>query len=1019
MWGRFFSVLAAILLLASAAQAQVFNFSHTRLPQAKPARVVFQDRQGYLWIGSEGLLRYDGADFVSYEHDARNPASLTSDDIKSITQDGKGNIWVGTSQGISRLDPVDGRITNFLPGTKGKCGLGAAYNWVCADDAGTVWTGNYAGLARYDPALQCFVPYPLAVPGDGRHGNRIVQIRPDPKRRGWLWLMRRQSLLHLDTRTGRVERYVAPGEVFLTSLLADRAGKVWVCSWGDGLGQLDLGTGQFLFQRFEADGNLGTDNVAVDIAEQRDRLGQITYYVATAGGLTTLSLDEAGRWDGSYARPFQAYDPADSRTPGTGIAQLLVDRQNILWLATSQNLSHLAPNNRVFGTTVLKGLGNVYALEKRSGGGWWLGSWYGRGIVTADEALRETEPTPYLPGMLPPDCRQVSALLEEPGGRILWAATFGGLFSIDLATGKRTAWPADAKAATGLMSDHTITLAWLPGRRLWIGTYSRGAALLDVATGKYLPVPKELAGRRINLIYVDKAGRTWMAADHDILRIDADGRYRCYSYKAGQARCKAENDVTSFAEDSIGGLWIGSLAGLNRYCPATDDFDLITMTDGLSSNKIQSLLTDRRGRLWVGTENGLCALGRDGRIQRYFVQNGLYANNVFNSVALASDGHILIGGEGFMTRFDPDRLQENRQPPPVSLSGLRLINQPAKKLYPQRIGANELRLRHDENYLALDFIALNLINPDQNRYAYRLEGLDNAWIQAGLERRAIYSNLAPGSYRFRVRAANGDGHWNSAGASLAFTVMPPYWQTWWFQLLVALAVAAALYGIYRYRLNQVLALERIRTDISAGLHDEIGSTLSSISILSGMVPEAPKPEYVATTMGAINQSSRGLMEQMNDIVWSINPRYDSLQSLLQRLGQFAAHVLEAQDIDFIQELPAHLPTGHMAVQVRQNLYLILKEAVNNMAKHSGATEVRLRVGLTGSHLVIGLSDNGRGYDPETVGGGGNGLHNIAQRAEAIKAELRQTATPGRGTHLHLRLRWNKYAIAGPRPPADI
>ncbi|MEJ1930916.1 two-component regulator propeller domain-containing protein [Nostoc sp. NIES-2111] len=995
-----------LLLTLGMARGQQLRFTHTALPQEKPAKAICQDRDGFLWVGSEGLYRYDGVQFTPYLHDAKDSTSLVADNVYSVCE-GKGSwLWVGTQWGISRVDRVTGKITNYSEQIRGRRHLLAGENYVWADTLGAVWAGSYRGLLRYDARTDAFVRYPLALPGGVR---RIV---PDHRHKGLLWLTYRDGVARLNPATGDLKPYPLPRGVDIYNLLPDSRGHIWLCSWGAGLGLLDTATGKARFYRYEDTPDSNTHNIVFDLVEQR-RGDACTYYASTAQGLTMPACDADGVWRGRFS-PFFRHDPADPSSVGLDLGGLFIDRQNTLWMAEATGLGSLPPDNRCFQTYSQAGLGYISSLTPRQQGGWWMGGWYSQDVNVVEKGSLESRPTGYLLPTLSPDAHQVSGLVEDTARHRLWIGTFGGLFSVNLATGRRTSWPGRKDAYPALGTDR-ITGMIQAGERLWIGTYTDGVALLNLRTDRYEPLPpglrEALAGRRIFSLYADGQGVVWLGVNWDLFRIEPGGRWQLYRHEAGKPRSKAEGDVLSFAEDASGTLWIGSQGGLNRYCPQTDDFDLFTTAQGLADNEVGSLLADRRGTLWIGTRHGLNAMDiATGTVRRYDRQNGLPSNGDFNSLALCpDDGCILIGGTGMVTRFHPDRLRIASEPPPVRITGLRLINHPERAFYPDKIGPEGITLRYDENYLALDFVALSFIRPDQNRYRYRLEGLDEAWSAPTSDRRVTYGALPPGRYVFRVKGADAEGLWNETGASLVITVLPPFWKTGWFISLAVLAVGLLLYGIYRYRLAQVLKLERIRADISAGLHDDIGSTLSSISILSGIRTPGADAQ-VTGTLAAINESSRGLMEQMNDIVWSINPRHDSLQSLLTRLRSFAGRVLEARDIDYTFRIEPQVPNLTLNARTRQNLYLILKEGVNNAAKHSAAARVDLHVWTEGGLLHLDLHDDGRGYDP-AVPTEQNGLANMAARAAAIGAQIRVETSPGAGTRIALTVRSDRYAIA--------
>ncbi|HEY2726233.1 MAG TPA: triple tyrosine motif-containing protein, partial [Parafilimonas sp.] len=291
-----------------------------------------------------------------------------------------------------------------------------------------------------------------------------------------------------------------------------------------------------------------------------------------------------------------------------------------------------------------------------------------------------------------------------------------------------------------------------------------------------------------------------------------------------------------------------------------------------------------------------------------------------------------------------------------------------------------------------------------NKYAYKLEGLDKDWINTSNRTVANYSNLSPGTYTFKVKAANNNGSWNNTGASLTIIISPPFWQTWWFILLCAFSISAIIYALYRYRLNEALRVERLRSRISTDLHDDIGSTLSSISILSDMVMHDAANSNSKEMLHEIKENSVNLMEKMDDIVWSINPRNDSLEKLLLRIQRFAAQLFEAKNIEYDIDINEDIQSFKLPMEMRQHLYLMIKEAINNIIKHSQCTQANISIQYANDHLLVKISDNGKGFNAaeKTYG---NGLINLQERARNINANFDvQSMQQSNGTVITIELK---------------
>jgi signal transduction histidine kinase len=267
-----------------------------------------------------------------------------------------------------------------------------------------------------------------------------------------------------------------------------------------------------------------------------------------------------------------------------------------------------------------------------------------------------------------------------------------------------------------------------------------------------------------------------------------------------------------------------------------------------------------------------------------------------------------------------------------------------------------------------------------------MEGFDRDWVHAGMQNAATYTNLDPGDYVFRVRGSNSDGVWNEQGASIRMIIHPPFWETWWFRILMGIILAGLLFLAYRIRVGQILAVERLRTRIASDLHDDVGSALTRIAVHSEVIQNTRDQKKIVTSSQMIGEMSREIVGTLSDLVWSIDARRDTFQELANRMRSFGLDLLSTKDIRF--QLTTDVPdmTRNIAVDVRQNLYLIFKEAVNNIAKHSGASEAQASLGEKDGWLIMTIRDNGKGL-PEAVRSGGQGLKNMKMRAQRIGGRI--------------------------------
>jgi signal transduction histidine kinase len=338
------------------------------------------------------------------------------------------------------------------------------------------------------------------------------------------------------------------------------------------------------------------------------------------------------------------------------------------------------------------------------------------------------------------------------------------------------------------------------------------------------------------------------------------------------------------------------------------------------------------------------------------------------------------------------------QPPQRAMITSLLVN---NKIHPlEREG--KLKFGPKQNDISIHYSAIDFTNGSQTKYSYRLIGEDTSWIPAGNLRQINFSRLAPGNYTFMVRAANDAGVWSDEPASISFSIRKPFTQTAWFYILLTIGIAGVFYALYRFRLRQLMRTEQIRTEISRNLHDEVGSTLTNISLGSLLAQkQLHNPEAMSRILERIYQDSQNISGVMREIVWSINPEIDTLGEALPRMLQYASELLEAKDITLQPEIAPEIEQMKLSMEQRRDIYLIFKEAVNNLARHSKARNASIRFNLSGNMLVMVVADDGAGFDL-TSPVLNNGLKNMKERARSHRWQLGVQSQKGEGTTITLR-----------------
>jgi ligand-binding sensor domain-containing protein/signal transduction histidine kinase len=989
------------------------EFEHVSLEEGVSHNLIYaihQDRTGFLWFGTMyGLVRYDGRDYRAYRHDPLDPASLSYDDIVCLAEDEAGFLWVGTyGGGVNRFDPATGRVSRFT-------GLSSGIIWsLAADPSGDVWAGTQAGLDRVDPRSGAVEPVPL----DDAGAVRALLV----DRSGALWIGTEAGGLLRRGLDGAMTRWPQDPDDPETQPVAgvgaiaeDAEGRIWIGSRGAGLLRA-------------VDGRI--EKVAGIPGRPLTSLAVSALLAAPDGRLwigTSRGLDVYGPADGVLEH-FR-HDPADdSSLRGHSVVALCRDRSGVLWVGT-----YLAGLDRVpppgarfprFGADFDGPRGrahrSVRAFAEDADGTLWIGT---DGGLVAREGVAGPFRTYLFDGEDPKTLGgpAVTALLVDPVDGTLWAGTSGGLSRYDHANDAfRTDRPgedADAPGGvTALLRDR--------GGALWVGT---GGGLLrrDPQTGRYdrfrsAPEdPRSLSDDTVLSLYEDRMGRLWVGTYAGLNRRDPGGEgFRHFRQDPGDPASLGNNYVYAFHETVDGTLWLATGGGLDRYDEGTGTFTHFDRRAGLPNDVLSDLLEADDGALWIATHKGLVRFDpADGSCQAYDTGDGLQSNLFHARAALrTADGTMLFGGIGGYNAFRPDAVGRRAAAaaPPVVVTRFRARGGPPRDV----VGAEPVRLGPADDFFAFDFAALDYVRPDRIRYRYRLEGLQEEWIDAGTTGSASFAGVPPGRYTFRVTAASRDGAWADPGAAVPVLIAPPFWRTAWFAALVLAAGAAAVWGAHRLRVRarvaQSLAIERAREQerdlmrrrAADDFHDELGHRLTKIGLYSEVVRRhlaGVTPEVGAWLARIVNES-RHLSDDARDFLWSLGPEGDTLHDLMTYLSDFGVELFDRTDVEFSVEGVTEATRGvALSMESRRHIGSIFKEAMNNALRHSGGRHVTLAARLAEDDFEVELRDDGRGWQRTSVRAG-NGLKNMELRARKIDGTIRIASSPGAGSTITLKRR---------------
>lgn len=493
-------------------------------------------------------------------------------------------------------------------------------------------------------------------------------------------------------------------------------------------------------------------------------------------------------------------------------------------------------------------------------------------------------------------------------------------------------------------------------------------------------VQKELA----TAMYEDKKGHLYLALDASrLLILKQDGNKYSKANQIdgiGYAKSFYEQNDTIWVATSTGILKINSKDLTSKM--------LNENSDGAPNENYYSILPDELGSFWLSSNQGIIRyFPSEKRYRRYTLVDGLQAKEYnSNSFFKTQEGEIWMGGTQGLNRFFPKKIKDIPHLPKTQITRLQVNDKPFKGIDQQISELKKLDLKYYENTFSFDFVALEYSDPKNNQLKYKLENHDEDWVDAEKNGFARYPNLPFGNYVFKIKAANSDGVWNKEVRTLNIFIATPWWRTWWFYTFCILSISGIIYGLSMYRLQQALKIERLRVKISSDLHDDVGGLLAGLTMQTELL-ELTASDERKPKLRRVGELSRSAMSRMRDTVWAIDSRKDKFENLLDRIREHATETLELKNIEWdliIEDIPLE---KNINSQLRQNLYLICKEAITNTAKHSNGDQLNIKFEKYGRNgIFLNIHDNGKVVEKEYKSTG-LGMSNLQMRAEQIGANL--------------------------------
>ena len=1003
---------------------------------------VFADRNGMIWVGTQsGLDRLNPVTgiFTHFRYKAENLNSLSNDTVNAILEDHDGALWVGTENGLNRMDMETGTFTRYQQNPNDATTLSC--NRVQAlyeDHQGTLWvgtadpqksfdSGEKGGLNKLYRKTGKFTRY-LHDPKDSLTliSDRVGAIFEDS--RGVFWVSTAGDGLHtMDRKKGTFQRYsYDPSHPEKLSgpppqkddgldlnnffVAEDSSGAIWIASSRRWVTRYDPKTKRaHHFDSFNGDVHA---------------VRSLTKAFSSREGVLWLTT-----WRGSIFR----IDPFEISVPhvftGTGVHAVDEDISGALWLGTyGKGLIQTSGNKdsvKQFFTDFPSpyGLSDSFitAICEGDDSTVWIGSanglnHYNRKTKTFTRYVNDPKNKTSLTN------GPVTAIAADKPGS-LWVATTTGLDRFDIKNGVFTHYQSTRLGGIGvssLLKDHS--------GNLWAGLRNGTLSLFNSRTGKFKRFSYGVGKGQSTYIVVNSITED---AENIIWLGTSQGLYKSNSavdtfllFTDPEIGLTATTIIACILEDDKKNLWVSSSAGILRLSPNRNEITVYSRNQGVDA----SGLTHAWGHNMQG--------------------------------AKGKRGELFFGDTTGYYAFFPDQVKRNVTPPQIVITDFRLAdNQPVKprKGSPLKFPityTKEIHLKYNQNIFSFDFIGIHYSSPEDIRILFMMENLDNTWRKASHEKKAFYYNVPPGHYIFHIKAANRDGVWGEK--IITVIINSPWYKTWWAYVLFTTVFLFALWSIITWKervlqkekvllekkvairthelqdekekvestlselkatqaqliqseklaalskLQQAMLNERLR--ISRELHDDIGSTLSGIVLYSHLAEsqiQSQQTKEVEKSLDTIQQSANDMVNRLNDIVWAVNPEHNSLKSLMQKLEEYAIEIAIAKNIKVQMKAPASLAEIQLPVESCHNIYLLAKEAINNAVKYSQASLLELSAFHSDHVIEFIISDNGKGFDMETVKKG-NGLINMYKRAEEAAAKLSVQSVLHKGTVISLK-----------------
>jgi len=1018
-------------------QKNVLHFEHLSVEQGLSQSIVtsiVQDKNGFLWFGTEdGLNCYDGYQFKVYKNDPDDSLSLSDNGIMCLYKDRKKNIWIGTDKrGLNKYDYKTGK---FLHVKFDKDFSGSKVNSVCQDMQENFWIGTDRGLFQCSPEMKLIKKY-LHNPIDANSltDSNIRSVVCD--RDGDIWVGTENGLNKFDLKNKTIKRFFSSfnlGKVSLpiSNLFEDREGYIWIGTFSNGVFRLNKSTGEFISYT-----NILSDETSLSANDVRkifeDKEGNL--WIGTANGLNRFVHHK-----NSFIRYLNQESDYKSLSCNEVIS-IYQDNDGIIWIGTfSGGINKLDLKQETFHQYTNKqndpkSLSENYvtSVAEDKFGNIWVGTNF-KGLNKLDKQTGSF--THFINKDECTNCISQNTVLSLANkySDYLWIGTYlAGLCRLEIETGKFNRYTIDPNGnPNSTLSGTVYSLVEDNKNNVWIGTRN-GLDKLDINTNRFIhfrnsPDKNSISDDMVITLLYDEYVLWIGTARGGLNRLDTRTNIISYFVNShGNKSTLSSNRVQAiFKEaDDTNSLWIGTDKGLNKFDKATGKF--LRLNDDLLKNiSIFAIISDNRKNLWLSTDKGIIKFNPATHHIKHFRSNDGLLGNEFEPNACIKDrnGFIYLGGPAGLNVFHPDNIKTNTYVPPVVLTSFKTFNK--EVIFNKPLSeVDSINLTYEDDVISFEFAALSYAQPNLNRYAYYLDGFDRNWTFTDAGKRFVtYTNLKPGNYILKIKAANNDGIWSTTSKKIFVYIKPPFWDNIFFRLAATLLVLTLIFLYVNSKLKKI-KLERERQNrfskqliesqeeerkrLSKELHDSLGQNLLVIKNLLHIYQSSDVRED--NELENISDLIKETIGEVKEISTTLHPHQLERLGLKKALISMINKISQSVSIKFNYEIDDI--AGLIPKEAEINIFRIVQESANNIIKHSQATSANILLKNRDNLIEIIVEDNGKGFDiyEKEIQGKlieGLGLKSLKERARLLNGDFNIESSKGKGTKIIIKI--NKQA----------